>query len=98
MAVTDGMDIFPLYCYMGLRETKTVFRVSAKARLKPVSLATETCYKNEISLVARLEFDNDPFQRTNDKSADQSVLQLGWSAPLLFTHSKDRFSRIKVYM
>ena len=34
----------------GLDARKTVFGVSDNARLKPVSLATETCYKNENSI------------------------------------------------
>ena len=40
---------------MGLIATKLVFEVSDKARLKPVSPATETCKKIEISLVASLD-------------------------------------------
>ena len=36
----------------GPRRDKPVFGVSEKARLKPVSLATETSYKIEISLEA----------------------------------------------
>ena len=39
---------------MGLVATKPVFGVSNKVRFKPVSSATETSYKNEISLVASL--------------------------------------------
>ena len=38
--------------YLGLVVTKPVFQVSDKVRLKPVSLATETCKKIEILLVA----------------------------------------------
>ena len=40
---------------MGLVTTKPVFGVSDKARLKPVSSATETSYNIEISLQASLD-------------------------------------------
>ena len=41
--------------YMGLNVTRPVFRISDKARLKPVSSAIETSWKIEISLVASLD-------------------------------------------
>ena len=41
--------------YLGLAATKPVFWVYNKTRLKPVSSATETSWKIEISLVASLE-------------------------------------------
>ena len=40
---------------MGLDTTKPVFGVSDKARIKPVSSATETSQKIEISPVASLD-------------------------------------------
>ena len=40
---------------MGRDATKPDFLVSEKSRFKPVSLATETTYKLEISLVASLD-------------------------------------------
>ena len=40
---------------MGLIARKPVFGVSDKGRLKPVSSATETKWKNEISLEASLD-------------------------------------------
>ena len=43
------------YSYTGLDATKPVFRVSEKPRLKPVSSATKTSQKVEISLVASLD-------------------------------------------
>ena len=43
---------------MGLIATKPVLRVSKKARLKPVSSATETSQKIEISPVASLDMLN----------------------------------------
>ena len=48
--------IRPLFCgpYMGCVATKSVCGVSDKARLKPVSSATETRLKIEISLVVCL--------------------------------------------
>ena len=50
---------------MGFEATNSVFWVSDKARLKPVSSATETSKKTEISLV-------EAFQKANSKGADQS--------------------------
>ena len=41
--------------YMGHGVTKPVFGVSDKARLKPISSATKTRWKIEISLVASLD-------------------------------------------
>ena len=41
--------------FLGLDTTKPVFRVSDKARLKPVSSTTETGWKIEISPVASLD-------------------------------------------
>ena len=32
------------------------------------------------------------------KGADQSVQSTGWSAPLLFQTTEDRFSRVKAHM
>ena len=40
---------------LGLVARKTFFGVSVKARLKPVSQATETSWKTDISLVASLD-------------------------------------------
>ena len=40
--------------YMGLVMTKSVFVISDKARLKPVSSASETSYEIEISPLASL--------------------------------------------
>ena len=51
--------------------TKAVFRVSDKARLKPVSSATETSYKIESSLVATLDMILSKKQIT--KGADQTA-------------------------
>ena len=48
---TRSMDQIKWY-QMGLVATKSLFGVSEKARLKPVSSATETSYKIEILPVA----------------------------------------------
>ena len=81
---------------MGLDRTKPVFGVSHNARLKPVSLATETGSKNEIWLVAILDL------ILYKKQIRKALINLqrfaGWSAPLLFAHSKDRFSRIEAHV
>ena len=57
---------------MGLDARKTVFGVSDKSETQPVSTATETSLKIEISLVAS-SLDNDTFQKVNNKGADQPV-------------------------
>ena len=77
---------------MGLNATKPVFGVSEKARLKPVSAATETSSINEISLVASLDI------ILSNKQITKSLIRLrrctGWSAPLLFaTNRRQVFSR-----
>ena len=46
-----------------------VFEISDKASFKPVSPATDTSKKNEISLVGS-------FQKANNKGADQTALML----------------------
>ena len=57
---------------LGLIATKPVFRVSDKARFKPVSPATETILQIEISPVART-LRCDTFQKTNNKGAEQAA-------------------------
>ena len=52
---------------------KSVFGVSDKMRLKPVSSATETSWKIEI-LPVHSKFRYDTFQKSNNKVADQSAL------------------------
>ena len=63
---------------MGLTARKPVFGVSDKARLKPVSIATETSQKDEILLDMIL----------SNKRITKALIRLrvcaGWSAPLLF--------------
>ena len=71
---------------------KPVFGVSNKVRLKPVCSATETCLKNEISLVASLAM------ILSNKRITKSLIRLrgcaGWTAPLLFeNHRRQFFSR-----
>ena len=57
---------------MSLDMTKSVFGVSNKGTLKPVSSATEISENIEISLVASLDI-YDTFQKANNKGPDQSV-------------------------
>ena len=75
---------------MGLAARKPVFRVSDKARLKPVSSTTETSQKVEISLEASLNL------ILSIKRITQALIRLrrcaGWSAPVLFENPEDRFS------
>ena len=70
--VSDGHLCNKNHFHMGLVATKPVFRVSDKARLKPACSATESSWKNEISLVGRYYI----FQKANNKGADQAGLGL----------------------
>ena len=69
---------------MGLVATKHVFGVSDKARLKPVSSATETSYKTEILLAASLNMVLSKMRIT------KALIRLRecavWSAPVLFAN------------
>ena len=72
--------------------TKTVFRVSDKARLKPISSATEISYNIEIPLVASFGM------ILSNKQTLKALIRLcrcpGWSAPLLFANPRRQvFSR-----
>ena len=72
--------------------TKPVFGVSEKARLKPVSLATETSYKIEVLLVASLDM------ILPKKRITKALIRLrgsaGWSAHVLFANPRRQvFSR-----
>ena len=60
-----------LLANLGLVVRKPVFGVSEKVSLKPISTATETSKKIEMSLVASL--DNGAFQTANNKGADQTA-------------------------
>ena len=77
---------------MGLIARKPVFGVSAKASFKPVSSATETSKKTEISPVASLHI------ILSKKRITKALIRLrgcaGWSAPVLFANSRRQvFSR-----
>ena len=77
---------------MGLVATKTVFGVSNKAGLKPVSSATETSWNIEISLAAIL------YMILSNQRTTKALIRLcectGWSAPLLFANRlRQVFSR-----
>ena len=68
------------YIWAGMRENLSW--ESDKARLKPVSSATETSYKIEISLLASL------YMIFSNKGITKVLIRLrgcpGWSAPVLF--------------
>ena len=77
---------------MGLVARKPVFGVSDNASFKPVSSASETSWKIEISLVISLDM------MLFDKRTTKALIRLrgcaGWSAPLLFAnHRRQVFSR-----
>ena len=77
---------------MSLEATKSVIGVSEKARLKPVSLATETSYKVEFSLVASLDMVL-PITRITKALISLRGCAV-WSAPLLFANPRKQvFSR-----
>ena len=82
---------------MDLVSTKPVFGVSNKASFKPVSSATETSYKIEISLVASLDM------IISKKRITKEMIKLhgwaGWSAPVLFanTPKTDYFVKRPIY-
>ena len=72
--------------HMGLVATRHVFWVSDKATFKPVSLATGTSQKIEISPVASLHM------ILSTKRITKALIRLrgcaGWSAPVLFTNPR----------
>ena len=77
---------------MGLIATKPVFGDSYKARLKPVSSATQASYKIEISPVASLQM------ILSKKRITNALIRLrgcaGWSVPVLFANPpRQVFSR-----
>ena len=78
---------------MGLVVRKPVFRISDIARLKPACSATETSLKNEISLEASLDI------ILSSKRITKALIRLrgcaGWSVPVLFATTKDRFSSVE---
>ena len=71
---------------MGLVAGKPVFGVSDKASFKPVSSATVTSQKIEISLVASLDM------ILSNKRITKALIRLrgraGWSAPVLFANPR----------
>ena len=71
---------------MGLDVRKPVFCVFEKARLKPVSSATETSYKIEISLVASLHMILSKKRIINALTSLRRCA--GWSVPLLFPNPR----------
>ena len=77
---------------MGLDATKPVFGVFDKAKIKPVTPATETSEKIEFSLVASLGIE------LSKKRITKALISLrgcaGWSASLLFADPRRKvFSR-----
>ena len=82
---------------MGLVARKSVFGVSVKARFKPVSSASETIYKIEISPVASF------YIKLSKKRKTKVLIRLrgwaSWSAPVLFANSRRQvFSRRGPYL
>ena len=74
---------------MGCDVTKPVFGVSDKARLKPISSATETSLKIKFSLVACLDV------ILSKMGITKALISLrgcaGWSVPLLFPNHRRQF-------
>ena len=74
--------------YMSLVEGKHVIGVSDKVRFKPVSWASETSQKIEISLVASLDI------ILSNKRITKALIRLGWSESLLLANPpRQVFSR-----
>ena len=70
--------------YMGLVATKPVFGVSDKVRFKAACSATETSWKNKISLVASLDMILSKMGMTKALISLRGCV--GWSAPVLFAN------------
>ena len=81
---------------MGLDVTKTVFGVSDKGILKPVSSATKTSLKIENLLDAGLDMILSYKRITNAPIRLRGCA--GWSAPVLFENPEDRFPPVKTHM
>ena len=78
--------------HLGINRTKPVFGVSDKVRFKLACSATETRWKIELSLVARLDM------ILSNKQITKALIRLrgcaGWSDPfLLANHRRQVFSR-----
>ena len=77
--------------HLGIDRTNPVLGVSDKVRFKLACSATETRWKIELSLVARLDM------TLSNKQITKALIRLcgcaGWSAPLLFAnHRRQVFS------
>ena len=76
-----------IFLNLGPVATKPVFGVSDKASLKPVSSATETIQRNEISLIVRSHI------LLSKKRITKALIRC-WSAPVLFANPQRQvFSR-----
>ena len=74
-----------------LRENLSSFGVSNQVRLKPTCSATDTVPLQRLARILKVawsKFRYYTFQLANYKGADQT-------APLLFAHLEDRFSRVE---
>ena len=80
----DSSKVGCCYYNMGLVARKPVFGVSSKVSFKPVSSATETSKKIEISPVSSLDM------ILSKKRITKALIRLrvcaGWSAPVLFAN------------
>ena len=81
---------------MSRNTRKPGFRVSDKVRFKPACSAIETSWKIEISLVASK--DMILYKKRITKALIRLRESAGWSAPLLSTNPKDRFSCGKAHI
>ena len=81
---------------MGLDATKPVFGVFDKAKIKPVTPATETSKKIEFSLIASLDIE------LSKKQITKALISLrgcaGWSASCCSQTPEDRFSRVEAHL
>ena len=81
---------------MGPYATKPVFWVSDKARLKPVSSATETSQRTEISPVASLDIIF--FNKRITKALIVLRICAGWSTPVLFANLQRQVFSCRAHM
>ena len=82
---------------MGHDETKPVFGVFDKSRIKPVSSAKDTSYKIEILHVASIYM-----ILSKKRILTKGLISLrecaGWSGHLLFANAEDKFSHVKAHL
>ena len=95
---SNGVSHVGRYVIWASTRQKPVLFFFDKARLKPVSLSTNTCWKIKISLVASL----DTYMILSKTRITKALISMrgggGWSTPLLFVNSEDMFSGVEAHV